>query len=319
MRAVNPELRRAYYMIKKQFAVLGALRYNFSRIPRLTDEKKKYESEIHEQKIVGQICDTISRNKRGFDIFITPLHEKFFYLLVDDIRDYDLFKSWGPIYAQKTSSGSRQGVIKLPVESTVKDGLEWEAARMLSGELNRSIGDDKVANPQQPMRLAGFRNMKPARNQELVTILLARPENAPSAEIQQKFRRYLEIAREEAQRKKAAQAYRRPAPSPAYRRPISCCEPASPASYYQELSAPCCQEAFDAACSRHSSISDLSVRDYRAICDLVRAGFTESEMIAVLASRSGRKHDPQKYATRTVQKVAERYRQFCESKEAHHE
>lgn len=278
-----------YRAAEAQMRTLGAQAYNLSLIPRRGGQTE-FKPHVTSKQILNNIKYISAKNRNFFDVIITPLHKCFFYLLVDDIRDYGAVLELGPIYAQETSAGSRQAVIMLPGDAAAR-GPDWDAARLLVSELNRTFGDPAVASPQQPMRLTGFRNMKPNRNGELVTALLLEPHAHASQAI---LDRWAELRQQQRQpqRPYAAGSATRPTQLPELPR--------------REITA-----AFQEALQRHrAETADKSAADYRAICELIRAGYDPDALKAELAAVSERKHSPREYATRTVDRVVQRYIEY---------
>jgi cell division protein FtsB len=108
-------------------------------------------------------------------VFITPMDNFAYYVLVDDARRQrqDLeADGFAPCLIQKSSWNSSQVVFKIPVE-----GVERQAVVDVFNSMNREWGDASVTGLRHPFRLAGFRNFKPKHerdgNYPFVEIVLA--------------------------------------------------------------------------------------------------------------------------------------------------
>ena len=103
-------------------------------------------------------------NNQSKNIFITPMDENAFYILLDDskislkqLED----KGFKPCLYQKTSWNSSQAVFKIS-----KDFDREKEVIPFFNKMNRSWGDEKITGLRHPFRLAGFRNMKEKHKKE---------------------------------------------------------------------------------------------------------------------------------------------------------
>jgi len=103
-------------------------------------------------------------NVGGRHVFITPMDDHAYYVLLDDLRisqEKLEEKGFEPCLVQKTSWNSTQAVLKVPKTDVIRDDV-----LKVFNELNKEMGDTSISGLRHPMRLAGFRNMKPKHERE---------------------------------------------------------------------------------------------------------------------------------------------------------
>lgn len=99
-------------------------------------------------------------NNNGRHVFVTPMDDDAYYVLLDDLRKdpTELMKTgFQPCLVQATSWNSIQAVFKVPKSQVTNR----QAVVDVFNEMNREMGDTSITGLRHPMRLAGFRNMKP--------------------------------------------------------------------------------------------------------------------------------------------------------------
>jgi len=104
-------------------------------------------------------------NNNGRHVYVTPMDDDAYYVLVDDLRrsPEELQRAgYAPCLLQQTSWDSRQAVFKVP-RSQIEDR---QAAIDVFGAMNREFGDASITGLRHPMRLAGFRNIKPKHQKD---------------------------------------------------------------------------------------------------------------------------------------------------------
>lgn len=154
--------------ITQQTDALGCDRYRVTLVP--ADEAKKpylpgksrgagsEERFYSRSELVEMIPWLRYRNNQGDNVFVTPMDDNAFYILLDDIRvpvEELARQGFQPCLVQRTSWEKEQVVFKVP-----KD-LPREAVLAVFNDLNKRIGDPEMTGLRHPFRLAGFRNMKP--------------------------------------------------------------------------------------------------------------------------------------------------------------
>jgi len=114
-------------------------------------------------------------NVGGRHIFITPMDDHAYYVLLDDLRvspEKLEEKGFKPCLVQKTSWDSTQAVLKVPKADVARDDVV-----KVFNELNKEMGDTSISGLRHPMRMAGFRNLKPKHERDgqypFVTVVAA--------------------------------------------------------------------------------------------------------------------------------------------------
>lgn len=158
-------MRRA---IAQQTDALGCDRYRVTLVPS-DDARKPYlpgknggkdtpERFYSRAELVDLVPWLRFKNNTGDNIFITPMDDNAFYILLDDVKvSQEELERQGfqPCLVQRTSWESEQMLFKVP-----KD-LPREVVLAVFNDLNRRMGDPEMTGLRHPFRLAGFRNMKP--------------------------------------------------------------------------------------------------------------------------------------------------------------
>ena len=134
--------------------------YDETKKPFLPGKKRgsTEESFYSRDEIIDLIPWLRYQNNRGMNVLITPMDDSAFYILLDDskISAADLVKQgFSPCSVQQTSWNSQQVIFKVP------KSLDRDSVMAMFNELNRKHGDESITGLRHPMRLAGFRNMKP--------------------------------------------------------------------------------------------------------------------------------------------------------------
>lgn len=103
---------------------------------------------------------TENGNHRGYNVFITPFSEAFWYILLDDVLPQKLADLDGlrltPQMLIESSPQRFQGIYLLPKAMATKD-----EANALFRLINARHGDPKISGLTHPFRAAGFKNRKP--------------------------------------------------------------------------------------------------------------------------------------------------------------
>lgn len=103
-------------------------------------------------------------NNGGRHVFVTPMDDDAYFVLLDDLRKDPaeiIADGYRPCLLQKSSWNSVQAVFKVP-KSPIDNR---QAVIDVFNEMNREMGDPSITGLRHPMRLAGFRNMKPKHEQ----------------------------------------------------------------------------------------------------------------------------------------------------------
>ncbi|TBZ26111.1 DNA-primase RepB domain-containing protein, partial [Rhizobium leguminosarum] len=104
-------------------------------------------------------------NNSGRHVFVTPMDDDAYYVLVDDLRrtPEELQRAgYAPCLLQRSSWDSMQAMFKVPRSQI----FERQAVVDVFTKMNQEFGDVGMTGLRHPMRLAGFRNMKAKHERE---------------------------------------------------------------------------------------------------------------------------------------------------------
>lgn len=124
---------------------------------------------------VRDLIPYLSRqNLTGYDVYITPIDDDYFYLLMDDTdlaRIEDMrSQGYSPALVQESSAGNLQAILRIPRTNAPQ---ERKAANALMVKLNQKWGDPKISGVIHAFRMAGFSNKKPGRDDAFTRIIEA--------------------------------------------------------------------------------------------------------------------------------------------------
>ena len=114
------------------------------------------------EEVIGLVPFLLTENgnRRGYNVFITPFSETFWYILLDDVLPQKLAELDGlcltPQMLIESSPQRYQGLFMLPKDLATKD-----EANALFRMINARHGDPKISGLTHPFRAVGFRNRKP--------------------------------------------------------------------------------------------------------------------------------------------------------------
>jgi hypothetical protein len=157
--------------LRRQVGALGAERYRLSLIasegdgaPYLPGKHGDQEHFYSPEELERLIPYLRYENNHGRHVYLTPMDDDAFFVLIDDLRISSAEleeRGFKPCLVQQTSWASTQAVMKIP-----KGQVDRRAVIDAFNELNRSIGDEKITGLRHPIRMAGFRNMKPKHERD---------------------------------------------------------------------------------------------------------------------------------------------------------
>lgn len=157
-------------IISQQLDGLGCSSYRISIInenddyaPYLPGKRGDEEFFYSKEDIVNMIPFLRFQNNLGKHIYITPMDDHAYYVLIDDVRsslEHLESKGFHPCIYQRTSWNKFQAVLKV-----TKD-VERRSVIDFFNQINRKVGDESITGLRHPMRLAGFRNMKEKHNKD---------------------------------------------------------------------------------------------------------------------------------------------------------
>lgn len=105
--------------------------------------------------------------RRGENLYYTPLSDKKHHILIDDMNREKLERlikdGYQPAAVLESSTGNYQAIITVPKLGTPHDK---DVGNRLSDALNREYGDPKLSGAIHPHRAPGFENRKPKHQRE---------------------------------------------------------------------------------------------------------------------------------------------------------
>ena len=154
--------------IAQQTDALGCDKYRLTLVPA-DETKRPYlpgkpggKASVETFYTRTELADLVPwlrfRNNQGDNVFITPMDDNAFYILLDDAKvtqEQLVSKGFEPCLIQNTSWSSQQAVFKVPKSVPREDVIR------VFNEMNKTMGDADMTGLRHPFRLAGFRNMKP--------------------------------------------------------------------------------------------------------------------------------------------------------------
>lgn len=153
---------------EKYNAALGAESYHVTAqtVDKFGD-KKTWVLDRENGKSLGYKADVVldkielmnNLNSKGENIYLTPLSEKYYFILVDDLSKVNLERflkdGFKPCVVLESSPENFQAILKIP-----KNETENEIGNTLIRNLNQTYGDPNLAGVVHPHRAPGFYNQK---------------------------------------------------------------------------------------------------------------------------------------------------------------
>jgi len=182
-RPLTPAENTIKRAVTTQLDALGCDKYRLTLVPSEGTAKPYLPGKVGEVENFYTRADVANmipflryRNNRGDNVFVTPMDDNAYYVLLDDAkRPSSEWEGAGysPCLAQKTSWNSEQIVFKVPHSIERRDVLNY------FNQINKTEGDPEITGLRHPFRLAGFRNMKPkhARNGQHPFVTIERAVN----------------------------------------------------------------------------------------------------------------------------------------------
>lgn len=154
--------------IEKQLVALDADNYRITlmgegELPSYNLGKGKgvdgVEQLYDKNAIIENIPLLSKENRRGYNVFITPMSDTKKYMLIDDLNNNTLNKlitdGYTPCTIIQTSKNSIQAVI-----ASVEQDDSKQVLNSVFKELNKTYGDPNIVAQVHPFRLVGFTNRK---------------------------------------------------------------------------------------------------------------------------------------------------------------
>ena len=146
-----------------------------------------------------------AKNLAGYEVYVTPISDDWHYLVVDDLNStgYEKLINTGyrPSLVIESSPGNRQAILK--TSKAESSPAEQSAANKVMQTLNKTVGDPNFSGAVHGMRMAGFANKKPGKNNPFVKIIEATGETC------QRTAERLDMAREWLRKQRAEQPVRK--------------------------------------------------------------------------------------------------------------
>lgn len=164
----------------KQFELyaeaVGAERYRVTSIKMQADGRKQtfildkkdgITRGFTPQEIEQRTPEMQRLQRRGENLYYTPLSDKKHHILIDDMNREKLERlirdGYRPAVVLESSPGNYQAIITVPKLGTAHDK---DVGNRLSDALNREYGDPKLSGAIHPHRAPGYENRKPKHQRE---------------------------------------------------------------------------------------------------------------------------------------------------------
>ncbi|WP_248886492.1 TraI/MobA(P) family conjugative relaxase [Acidithiobacillus acidisediminis] len=155
---------------------VGAERYRVTSIKMYPDGKKQtfildkkdgVTRGFTSEEIAQRMPEMLRLQRRGENLYYTPLSDKKHHILIDDMDREKLERlihdGYRPAVVLESSPGNYQAIITVPKLGTPHDR---DVGNRLSEALNREYGDPKLSGAIHPHRAPGFENRKPKHQRE---------------------------------------------------------------------------------------------------------------------------------------------------------
>lgn len=161
---------------EKYAEAVGAARYRVTSIKMradgskqtfILDKKDGITQGFTPQEIEQRTPEMQRLQKRGENLYYTPLSDKKHHILIDDISREKLEKlvedGYRPAVVLESSPGNYQAIITVPKLGTPHDK---DVGNRLAERLNQEYGDAKLSGCIHPHRAPGYENRKPKHQRE---------------------------------------------------------------------------------------------------------------------------------------------------------
>lgn len=155
---------------------VGAERYRVTSIKMQADGRKQtfildkkdgITRGFTPQEIEQRTPEMLRLQRRGENLYYTPLSDKKHHILIDDMNREKLERlirdGYRPAVVLESSPGNYQAIITVPKLGTAHDK---DVGNRLSDALNREYGDPKLSGAIHPHRAPGYENRKPKHQRE---------------------------------------------------------------------------------------------------------------------------------------------------------
>ena len=178
----------------------------------ILDKKGGVTEGFTPQELRARMPEMLRLQRRGENIYYTPLSEKRHHILIDDMSKKSVEKLYAdgfrPAVVLQSSPGNYQCVLTIP---KLQGPYNREVSNRLTEQLNKEYGDPKLSGAIHPHRAPGFANRKPQHQLENGKFPRATLSHAEKRECTKAF----ELSRRIEQEVAAAEAQRRQMQRPA--------------------------------------------------------------------------------------------------------
>ncbi|KJW92248.1 mobilization protein, partial [Enterobacter asburiae] len=133
----------------------------------ILDKKDGITRGFTPQEIEQRTPEMLRLQRRGENLYYTPLSDKKHHILIDDMNREKLERlirdGYRPAVVLESSPGNYQAIITVPKLGTAHDK---DVGNRLSDALNREYGDPKLSGAIHPHRAPGYENRKPKHQRE---------------------------------------------------------------------------------------------------------------------------------------------------------
>ena len=171
-----PENSREWLEFKRYAAAVGAERYRVTCIKMEEDggkktfilDKKGGASRGFTPEEIGiHMVEMLRLQRRGENVYYTPLSDEKHHILIDDMTRDSLKKfqedGYRPAVILESSPGNYQCLLTVP---QLGSEFDREVGNRITEHLNREYGDKKLSGCIHPHRAPGFENRKPKHRRE---------------------------------------------------------------------------------------------------------------------------------------------------------
>ena len=137
------------------------MRENGEKMTFILDKQDGVTKGFTPEEIAQRIPEMRGLQRRGENLYYTPLSDSKHYILIDDMSrtklEYLIQDGYRPAVVLESSPGNYQAIITVPKLGTPHDK---DVGNRLAERLNREYGDPKLSGCIHPHRAPGFENRK---------------------------------------------------------------------------------------------------------------------------------------------------------------
>lgn len=195
---------------EKYAEAVGAERYRVTSIKMLANDKKMtfildkqngVTKGFTPQEMAGKISEMQRLQRKGENLYYTPLSENKHHVLIDDMNADSLKRleqdGYKPAVVLESSPGNYQALLTIPKLGTEHDK---DVGNRLTEQLNKEYGDQNLSGCIHPHRAPGFENRKPKHEREDGTFPAVKLVRAETVECQKALERSVKLDAEHEQR-----------------------------------------------------------------------------------------------------------------------